>query len=92
MVQVEEVKEERQSCQVVEVEFFQDKVVNEVEGDIDLEVILEVRFEKEFMGERSEEEVQMDREVLGVEWGGFEYVISEGQEFELIGGFKILIE
>ncbi|XP_070340047.1 apolipoprotein B receptor isoform X2 [Equus asinus] len=88
MVQAEEAKEERQSCQAAEAELPQDKAANEAEGDTDLEATPEARPEKEFMGERSEEEAQMDREASGVEWGGLEHVVSEGQEPELTGGPK----
>ncbi|XP_014650072.1 PREDICTED: apolipoprotein B receptor [Ceratotherium simum simum] len=92
VLQAEEAKEERQSCWATEAELPQDKAANEAEGDANLEATPQARPEKEFCGERSEEEAQMGQEASEVEWGGLKHEVTEGQEPELIGGPQTLIE
>ncbi|KAK2501507.1 hypothetical protein MC885_013291 [Smutsia gigantea] len=84
--QVEEAKEEEESCWAAETELRMGRVASEADGDADLEATPEARPEKEFRGERSEEEAQTCRESSGVEWSGLQQEIAEGQEPELMGG------
>ncbi|KAM5329940.1 apolipoprotein B receptor [Glossophaga mutica] len=92
VVQADEAKEEKENVWAIEAELSQDEVANEAEGDADFEATPETRPEKEFMEERSEEEAQMGREELGVEYGGPKHWVTEGWEPELIGGLQIPTE
>ncbi|XP_045704801.1 apolipoprotein B receptor isoform X2 [Phyllostomus hastatus] len=102
VVQAEEAKE-KENGQAIEAELSQDKVANEAElsqdkvaneaeGDADFEATPETRPEKEFREERSEEEAQMGREELGVEYDGPKHWVPEDWEHELIGGLQIPTE
>lgn len=90
VVQAQEAKEEKESCQAIETELSWDKVANEAESDADFEETPEARPEEEFREMRHEEEAQMGQEELGVECGGPEH--TEVQEPELIGGFQTPVE
>ncbi|XP_027965991.1 apolipoprotein B receptor isoform X2 [Eumetopias jubatus] len=93
VVEAETAKEEEEGCWASEAELPKDDVANEAEGDADLEATLETSSpEKEFSGERSEGEAQTGREAQGVEWGGLEHEITEGQEPELMADPQTLTE
>ncbi|XP_077930766.1 apolipoprotein B receptor isoform X2 [Halichoerus grypus] len=93
VVEAEKTKEEEEGCWASEAELPKDDVANEAEGDADLEATLETSSpEKEFGGERSEGEAQTGGEAQGVEWGGLEHEITEGQEPELMAGPQTLTE
>uniref|UniRef100_A0A452U2K7 Apolipoprotein B receptor n=1 Tax=Ursus maritimus TaxID=29073 RepID=A0A452U2K7_URSMA len=87
VMQAEKVKEGEEGCWATEAELPKDNVVNEAEGDTDLEATPEASSpEKEFSGERSEGEAQTGGEAQGVEWGGLEHEVTEVQEPELKAG------
>uniref|UniRef100_A0A452R2W5 Apolipoprotein B receptor n=1 Tax=Ursus americanus TaxID=9643 RepID=A0A452R2W5_URSAM len=87
VMQAEKVKEGEEGCWATEAELPKDNVVNEAEGDTDLEATPEASSpEKEFSGERSEGEAQTGGEAQGVEWGGLEHEATEVQEPELKAG------
>ncbi|EFB22092.1 hypothetical protein PANDA_017168, partial [Ailuropoda melanoleuca] len=87
VMQAEKAKEEEEGCWATEAELPKDNVANEAEGDTDLEATPEASSpEKEFSGERSEGEAQTGGEAQGVEWGGLEHEVTEGQEPELKAG------
>nr|XP_025709659.1 apolipoprotein B receptor-like isoform X2 [Callorhinus ursinus]XP_025709761.1 apolipoprotein B receptor isoform X2 [Callorhinus ursinus] len=93
VVEAETAKEEEEGCWASEAELPKDDVANEAEGDADLEATLETSSpEKEFSGERSEGEAQTGGEAQGVEWGGLEHEITEGQEPELMADPQTLTE
>ncbi|XP_044771208.1 apolipoprotein B receptor [Neomonachus schauinslandi] len=93
VVEAEKTKEEEEVFWASEAELPKDDVTNEAEGDADLEATLETSSpEKEFGGERSEGEAQTGGEAQGVEWGGLEHEITEGQEPELMAGPQTLTE
>ncbi|KAI5131956.1 Apolipoprotein B Receptor [Manis pentadactyla] len=85
LVQAEEAKEEEESCWTAEAELLTGRVTSKAYGNADLEATPEARPEKEFSGERIEEEAQTYRESFGVEGSGLKQERTEGQEPELMG-------
>ncbi|XP_004397324.1 PREDICTED: apolipoprotein B receptor [Odobenus rosmarus divergens] len=93
VVEAETAKKGEEGCWASEAELPKDDVANEAEGDADLEATLETSSpEKEFSGERSEGGAQTGGEAQGVEWGGLEHEITEGQEPELMADPQTLTE
>lgn len=85
LVQAEEAKAEEESCWAAEAELLTGRVTSKAYGNADLEATPEARPEKEFSGERSEEEAQTYQELFGVEGSGLKQERTEGQEPELMG-------